>query len=166
MRPVAALEVDGVLVLEDPVVPVTEVTVHAYGNRWARRVRVPTAAPGIVARLAERFDIVWASAWSHNAHPALREVLGLPEQPWPFLPVQFRKLPAIRAYAAGRAWVLIDDSIHDFGLVEDQPDGLLVPVDPGRGITAIDPDTLRAELDRHVLVGADVTTFTRDSDRG
>ena len=100
VRPVAVLEVDGVLVLEDPVVPVTQVTVHAYGNKWTRQVRVPTAAPGIVARLAERFDIVWASAWSHNAHPALREVL-------------------------------------------------LVPVDPGRGITAIDPDGLRAELDRH-----------------
>jgi hypothetical protein len=56
--------------------------VHAYGNKWALHVRVPTAAPGIVARLAERFDIVWAGAWSHNAHPALREVLGLPEQPW------------------------------------------------------------------------------------
>jgi hypothetical protein len=120
MRPVAALEIDGVLVLEDPVVPVTQVTVHAC-------VR--------------------------------------PEQPWPFLPVQFRKLPAIRTYAAGRAWVLIDDSIHDFGLVGDQPDGLLVPVDPGRGITAIDPDMLRAELDRHVLACADVTTFARDSDR-
>ena len=91
----------------------------------------------------------WAGAWSHNAHLALREVLGLPEQPWPFLPVQFRKLPAIRAFAAGRAWVLIDDSIHDFGLVADQPDGLLVPVDPGRGITAIDPDALRAQLGRH-----------------
>jgi len=150
-RPIAVLEVDGVLVLEDPVVPVTRVTVHAYGNKWARPVQVPTAAPVLVARLAERFDIVWGSAWSHNAHPALREVLGLPEQPWPFLPVQFRKIPAIRAYAGGRPWVLIDDSIHDFGPVAVQPDGLLVPVDPGRGITAIDPDALRAELDRHRL---------------
>jgi len=149
-RPIAVLEVDGVLVLEDPMVPVIRTVVHACGNKWARSVQVPVAAPGIIARLAERFDIVWASAWSHNAHPALRDVLGVPAEPWPFLPVQFLKLPAIRAYAAGRPWVLIDDAIHHLGLVEDQPDGLLVPVDPGRGITAIDPEALRAELDRHL----------------
>jgi hypothetical protein len=70
-------------------------------------------------RLAERFDIVWASAWSHNAHPALRQVLDLPESPWPFLPVQFHKLDSIRAFAAGRPWAWIDDSIHDLGRLED-----------------------------------------------
>lgn len=148
-RPIAVLEVDGVLVLEDPVVPVIRATVHSYGNKWTRTVQVPAEAPALVARLARYFEIVWASAWSHNAHPALRDVLNLPAEPWSFLPVQFRKLPAIRAYASGRPWVLIDDSVHHFGVAATQPDGLLVPVDPSRGITAVDPDALHAELARH-----------------
>lgn len=148
-RSIAVLEVDGVLVLENPVVPVVQATVHSAGNKWTRTVQVPAAAPALVARLAEHFDIVWASAWSHNAHQALREVLNLPAEPWPFLPVQFRKLPAIRAYASGRPWVLIDDGIHDFGVTVSQPDGLIAAVDPGRGITAVVPEALHAELARH-----------------
>lgn len=141
-RPLAVLDVDGVLALDDPVVPVTETLVHTYGNRWARRVNIPVGADRALRRLAALFDIVWAGSWSHNAHPALREVLGLPEQPWPFLPVQFRKLGAIRAYAAGRPWIWIDDSIHDLGRIEDPPDGILVPVDAREGIMSVDPEAL------------------------
>ncbi|MGW0084719.1 hypothetical protein [Streptomyces sp. NPDC003393] len=149
-RPLAVVDVDGVLALDHPSVPVTETVVHAYGNRWARRVSVPVGADVRLRELAGRFDIVWAGAWSHNAHPALRPILGLPERPWPFLPVQFHKLRAIRAFAAGRPWVWIDDSIHDLGPVDDPPDGVLVPVDGSLGIVAVDPEALRVELDRRV----------------
>ncbi|HEX6524841.1 MAG TPA: hypothetical protein VF070_33280 [Streptosporangiaceae bacterium] len=147
-RPIAVVEVDGVLVLDHPTVPVTETVVHAYDNRWARRVKVPVGADVALRRLAERFDIVWASAWSHNAHPALRQVLDLPESPWPFLPIQFHKLDFIRAFAAGRPWAWIDDSIHDLGRLDDPPDGILVPVDSGSGIMSVDPLRLRRGIDR------------------
>lgn len=145
-RPLAILEVDGVLVLDDPVVPVVRTVVHAAGHKWARTVDVPAGADEILAELAARFDIVWAGAWSHNAHPALRGVLGLPEGPWPFLPVQFHKLPAIQAYSAGRPWVWIDDGIHDLAPVEPPAGGILVPVDARRGITAVDPELLYRSL--------------------
>jgi hypothetical protein len=149
-RPIAVVEVDGVVVLDHPTVPVTETVVHAYGNKWARRVNVPVGADIALRRLADQFDIVWASAWSHNAHPALRKVLDLPENPWPFLPVQFHKLDSIRAFAAGRPWIWIDDSIHDLGRLDDPPDGILVPVDAGKGIVSVDPQALRTQLEQRV----------------
>ncbi|MFF4598878.1 hypothetical protein [Amycolatopsis sp. NPDC001319] len=147
-RPIAVVEVDGVLALDDPKVPVVETVVHTYGHRWARPISIPVGASAVLRQLAEEFDVVWASSWSHNAHPALREVLDLPAEPWPFLPVQFRKLGAIRAYAAGRPWVWIDDAIHDLGHLPDPPDGLLVPVDAGEGIVSVDPVALREQLAR------------------
>ncbi|PWV85807.1 hypothetical protein SAMN05421630_102155 [Prauserella marina] len=146
-RPLAMLDIDGVLVLENPVVPVETHTVSAY-RRWAREVRIPVGAAESVRELARRFDIVWTTAWSHNAHIALAPALGLPEEPWPFLAVQFNKLPAIRAYAGGRPWVWIDDSIHDLGEIPAPADGLLVPVDGSRGITEIDPAELLEKLSR------------------
>jgi hypothetical protein len=145
-RPIAVVEVDGVLALDNPKVPVFEALVHTYGNRWARPISIPVGASDVLRRLSSEFDVVWASSWSHNAHPALQEVLGLPIEPWPFLPVQFRKLGAIRAYAAGRPWVLIDDAIHDLGRLADPPDGLLVPVDAGEGIVSVDPAALLRQL--------------------
>jgi hypothetical protein len=144
-RPLAIIDVDGVLVLERPVVPVTRHEVSAYG-RWVREVLVPVDAPTRLRELAEHFELVWAGAWSHMAHSALREVLDLPPEPFPFLPVQFHKLPGIRSHAAGRPWLLIDDSIHDLGHVPDPDDGLLVPVDSSRGIV----DVRFADLQRRL----------------
>ena len=144
-RPVAALDVDGVVVLAHPVVPVVRHSVSAYG-RWRREVLVPEVAPAKLARLAELLDCVWVSAWSHNAHPALREALDLPEEAWPWLGAQFGKLPAIRAYAAGRPWAWIDDGIDDLAVQPDPPDGLLVRVRPGYGLADVDPDALYQSL--------------------
>ncbi|MEU6141999.1 hypothetical protein ABZ848_16735 [Streptomyces sp. NPDC047081] len=149
-RPVAALDVDGVVVLEHPEVPVERRSVSAYG-RWRREVLVPRVAAARLARLAEFFDCVWVSAWSHTAHPALREALGLPEQEWPWLGAQFDKLPAIRDFAAGRPWIWIDDGIDDLGVRPDPPDGLLVRVRPGHGLADVDPEALFKKLDRTPL---------------
>ncbi|QRP47353.1 hypothetical protein [Amycolatopsis sp. FDAARGOS 1241] len=146
MRPIAVLEVDGVLALDDPCVPVVETVVHTCGHRWARPIKIPVGAADVLHRLAAEFDVVWASSWSHNAHPALQEALDLPTEPWPFLPVQFRKLTAIRTHAAGRPWAWIDDAIHDLGPIPEPKDGLLVPVDPRVGIMAVDPVALREEV--------------------
>jgi hypothetical protein len=144
-RRVCALDVDGVVVLHKPEVPVTRETVSAFG-KWRRDVLVPAGAAATIRRLTELFDCVWVGAWSHNAHPALRPALSLPAEPWPSIPVQFHKLDAIRAYAAGRPWVWIDDSIDDLGPIPGQPDGLLVRVSPRRGLADIDPDTLAARI--------------------
>lgn len=66
------------------------------------------------------------------------------------MPVQFHKLPSIRAFAAGRPWVWVDDGIHDLGRLDDPPDGILVPVDASRGIMSVDPEALCARLERLV----------------
>jgi hypothetical protein len=135
------LDVEGVVVLEDPVVPAVQHTINAYG-KWRRDVLVPEAAPRKLRELAERFDCAWMTGWAHTAHPALRAALDLPVEPWPWRAVQFRKLPAIRELAAGRPWVWIDDGIDDLGAQPDVPDGVLVRVDPRRGIADLDPAAL------------------------
>ena len=147
MKPICALDVDGVVALENPDVPITRRTVSALG-RWRRELLVPDGAAQTVRRLGELFDCVWIGAWTYNAHPALRLALGLPEVSWPFIPVQFHKVEAIRGYADGRPWLLIDDGIDDLGVVADPADGLLVRTDPRRGLAGVDPDVLAARIDQ------------------
>lgn len=157
-RPIAVLGISDVVVLEgESRVPVTTHTVSAWG-KWVREVQIPEVAPERIRELAEHFDLVWASEWGHNAHTAFRPVLGLPEEPWPFLPVQFDKLAAIRAYAGGMPWVWIDDPVVD--LHEAQPggtgadgadtprDGIIVRVDPHEGLAGVDVPALVAAVTR------------------
>jgi hypothetical protein len=151
-RPLLVLGISDVIVLEaEPIVPVTLHHVSAWG-KWVRDVAIADDAADRIASLAERFQIVWASEWGHNAHTAFREVLGLPERPWPFLPVQFDKLPMIRRYADGVPWAWVDDPLVD--LAAPQPevgDGVVLRVRLGEGLSGVDADTL---LDRVTAVGA------------
>ncbi|MEQ6897194.1 hypothetical protein [Microbacterium sp. KR10-403] len=145
-RPLAVLGISDVVVIEGtPSVPVTMHHVSAWG-RWVRDVAVPDAAPDLIRVLAQRYEVVWASEWGHNAHTAFAEALGLPAEPWPFLPVQFDKLAVIRDYARGLPWVWIDGPVvdlHDPGEVED---GVIVRVDPSCGIAGVDLDALDAAV--------------------
>jgi hypothetical protein len=159
-RPIAVLGISDVVVLEsEPKIPVTTHLVSAWG-RWVREVQIPDVAAERIRQLTEHFDLVWASEWGHNAHTAFRPALGLPEEPWPFLPVQFDKLAAIRAYAGGMPWVWIDDPVVD--LHEAQPgaeagaeaggagapaDGIIVRVDPHEGIAGVDVAALVAAVE-------------------
>jgi hypothetical protein len=149
-RPIAVLGISDVVVLEsEPRVPVTTYTVSAWG-KWVREVQIPDVAPERIRQLAEHFDLVWASEWGHNAHTAFRPALGLPEEPWPFLPVQFDKLAAIRAYADWMPWVWIDDPVVDLreaGMVAPT-DGVIVRVDPHEGIAGVDVPALVAAVNR------------------
>ena len=145
-RSIVVLGISDVVVIEsEPAVPVTMHHVSAWG-RWVRDVAVPDAAPDIIRRLAEHYDVVWASEWGHNAHTAFAEALGLPAEPWPFLPVQFDKLATIRDYARGLPWAWIDGPVvdlHEPGTVDD---GVIVRVDPAFGIAGVDLDALGAGL--------------------
>ena len=70
-------------------------------------------------RLAERFDLVWATGWEEKANEHLPFILKLPFRGLPCLTFDGRavfgsshwKLDAIEAYAGNRP-VLIDDN-HD-----------------------------------------------------
>jgi len=146
-RPLLVLGISDVVVLEGETdVPVTVHSVSAWG-RWVREVAIPDAAAPGIRRLSERYEIVWASEWGHNAHTAFAPVLGLPDEPWPFLPVQFDKLDAIRAYADGLPWGWVDGPVVDLhgpGFVED---GVIVRVEPTRGIAGLDVHALDQEMD-------------------
>ncbi|WEK62510.1 MAG: hypothetical protein P0Y60_07145 [Candidatus Microbacterium colombiense] len=148
-RPLLVLGISGVVVLEgEAAVPVSVHHLSAWG-RWVRDVAIPDAAATRLAELAERFEIVWASEWGHNAHTAFRQALDLPEEPWPFLPVQFDKLRMIRDYAGALPWVWVDDPVVDLhGEAPVCDDGVIVRVDPTVGILGVDPTELRARVDQ------------------
>lgn len=147
-RPLLVLGISGVVVLEgEATVPVSTHHLSAWG-RWVRDVSIPDAAAVRLAELAERFEIVWASEWGHNAHTAFRQALDLPQEPWAFLPVQFDKLRMIREYAGALPWAWVDDPIVDLrGEPPVCEDGVIVRVDPAVGILGVDPQELRARVD-------------------
>ncbi len=136
--PLLVMGVSGVLVLDAaPAVPTTRHHVSAWG-KWARDVVVPDVAPQMLLELGRHFEIAWASEWGHNAHTALARTLGLPQEPWPFLPVQINKIDAIRNYAAGSPWAWIDDDVTDLSGAPQASDGVIIRTDPARGIAGID----------------------------
>lgn len=142
-RPIVFLGLAGVVYLDDePAVEVRTAHVSAWG-RWARDVAVPETTARRVADLAGLADVVWISEWGHNAHTAFRAVLGLPERPWPTLPVQFGKLEAIRAYAAGLPWAWIDDPLV---IPAGATGGVIVATDPRRGLAGVDVPGIRRQL--------------------
>ena len=72
-------------------------------------------------RLAERFELVWATGWEEKANEYLPFILKLPFKELPVLTFDGRavfgsahwKLDAIDEYAAGRPAAWIDDNIDD-----------------------------------------------------
>ncbi|WP_435747344.1 hypothetical protein [Microbacterium sp. PMB16] len=153
-RPVLGIDVDGVLIVEEPfATAVLDHRVSAWG-RWARSVQIPDQAASVLKELDQAFDIVWVSAWGHNAH-VIANVLGVPTRPWDFLPVQFGKAEAIRDYAGGRPWALIHDGVD----MEPVPDGgIVITVDPREGLARIDAGKLLEETLRSTsIVGNDVS---------
>ncbi|GAB3200125.1 hypothetical protein GCM10027062_18690 [Nocardioides hungaricus] len=144
-RPVIGLDVDGVIALaEPPLVAARDHDVSAWA-RWRRRIRVPVGAASTVRALAERYEVVWVSAWGHTAHSALRPVLDLPEQPWPFLPVQFAQAAALADWADGRPWLLIHDGVDD--AVTPEQERHVLQVDPRRGIGDVSIEDVAAAIE-------------------
>lgn len=101
------------------------------------------AAGERLVRLAEHYDLVWASGWEDKANFYLPEVLGLPELPHisfdtrPAAGGAHWKLAAIEAYAGGRAVAWIDDNFDAscYEWAERRPaPTLLVPTEPQLGL--------------------------------
>jgi hypothetical protein len=99
-----------------------------------------------LVRLAERFELVWATGWEERANEHLPFILGLPFRDLPYLTFDGRavfgsahwKLEAIDAYAADRPAAWIDDNIDDecmaWAAGRSAPT-VIVKTDPAVGLT-------------------------------
>ncbi|WP_228835612.1 hypothetical protein [Nocardia abscessus] len=107
-------------------------------------------------RLAELYELTWATSWSEEANTWIAPKVGLPELPvvaWPTMydagPEQtFWKTRHLVSHAAGRPFAWIDDEIseRDRDFVGYYHDGqaLLHHVDPRVGLCGRDFDILES----------------------
>lgn len=151
-RPLLAVDVDGVVSLfgfdEPPDARVArfeliEGVVHCISLAAGARLR----------RLAEHYDLVWATGWEERANEHLPHLLGLPELPHLSFDGAARfgsahwKLGPLDAYARGRALAWIDDSFdescHEWAEARPEPT-LLVPTEPQLGLEEAHCEALAA----------------------
>jgi hypothetical protein len=82
---------------------------------------IPPASGPLLGRLAERFELVWATGWEEKANEYLPGILALPFGELPCLTFDGRatfgsshwKLDAITEYAGDRPAAWIDDHMED-----------------------------------------------------
>ncbi|WP_306365376.1 HAD domain-containing protein [Nocardia sp. CC227C] len=115
----------------------------------------PTHGPALLT-LADRFDLVWATTWEHDANTYIGPNIGLPELPvveWQtterFGPDgTFFKTAELVEHAAGRPFVWVDDDIteRDRRYVERHHPAaaLLRFVDPAVGLDGDDFEAIGA----------------------
>jgi hypothetical protein len=151
-RPILAIDVDGVISIfgfdERPEGPsyrfeLVDGVPHCISLPAGDRLR----------RLAEAFELVWASGWEDKANFYLPQLLGLPELPHVSFDGAARdgvahwKLAPLEAYARGRPLAWIDDnfdrSCHEWAQTRPEPT-LLVPTEPQLGLEELHVDALTA----------------------
>ncbi|GAA3882195.1 hypothetical protein GCM10022381_25570 [Leifsonia kafniensis] len=140
-RPIIAIGVNDVIAVEDPHAQGTLRRISARG-KWARELVIPDGVAELIRELGEHYNIVWASEWGPNAHYAFENVLGLPHEPWPYLPVQFDKLNTIVRYSKDAPWIWIDSPLVDLSALPESPGGMIIRVDPEKGLQRSDVDFL------------------------
>jgi hypothetical protein len=152
-RPVLAVDVDGVISLFGFDEPLTEAPgeVHLIDG-VAHCISRPAGER--LKRLADHYDLIWATGWEERANEHLPLLLGLPgELPYLSFGGNARfgtahwKLDAIEAYAGDRPLAWIDDSLDDscrqWARQRPAPT-LLVETDSSRGLEEAHVDALLA----------------------
>jgi hypothetical protein len=151
-RPILAVDVDGVISLfgfdDRPEGP---------GTRFQLVDGVPhcisLVAGDRLLRLAERFELVWASGWEDKANFYLPELLGLPELPHVSFDGAARgggahwKVGPLEDFGRGRALAWVDDNFDQscFEWAQARAEAtLLVPTEPHLGLEEVHVDTLNA----------------------
>jgi len=144
-RPLLFVDVDGVISLfgfsaADPQVDGRFHWIDGVGHF------IPTEAGRRLERLAERYDLIWATGWEEKANEYLPFILKLPFRDLPCLSFQGRavfgssdwKLDAIAAFATDRptAWIddNLSDAVKDWAFARPVPT-LLVETKPSKGMT-------------------------------
>jgi len=138
-KPLLLLDVDGVLIpyaaperpagFEQHTLQDEQVWLAPHHGAWLRP-------------LCDRFQLVWATGWEHDANRLIAPILGLPE-----LPVieferdasgRFSKLPTLARFAADRPLAWIDDELSDAArawAAGRAARTLLLDADPAIGLT-------------------------------
>ena len=143
-RPILALDVDGVISLFgfDGAAGQAPGRFHLINGMPHC---IPDQAGERVRRLAEAYEVVWATGWEDRANEALPRILGLPGD-LPYLTFGGKavfgsahwKLDAIGRYAGDRplAWVddCLDESCHAWAAARAAPT-LLVPTESFVGLS-------------------------------
>jgi hypothetical protein len=143
-RPVLALDVDGVVSLFGFERPPDSLPGRFHLIDGMAHC-IPDGLADMLRRLADEYEIVWATGWEDRANDRLPEILELPGE-LPFLTFDGNarfgtahwKVEAIDRYAADRplAWVddCLDESCHIWAEERPAPT-LLVSTDPAVGLT-------------------------------
>jgi hypothetical protein len=151
-RPILAVDVDGVISIfgfEQPPpaalarFQLVDGVPHCISLGAGERLR----------RLAERFELVWATGWEDKANYYLPAMLGLPELPHLTFDGAARfgsahwKLGPLEEHCRGRALAWVDDNLDEscYEWVRRRPEPtLLVPTDPARGLLDAETEALLA----------------------
>jgi hypothetical protein len=124
-RPLLAVDIDGVISLfgfEQPVEPGRANPADAPGE-----FHLIDGMPHCIAletgprlnRLAETYELVWASGWEDRANDHLPNILGVPKLPYLTFDGRARfgtahwKLEALEEYSGSRPLAWIDDSLDE-----------------------------------------------------
>src|SRR4051794_18750853 len=119
-KPILFVDVDGVISLFGFAPRASELPGRFH---WIDGVAhcIPDDAGERLVRLAERFELVWATGWEEKANEYLPFILNLPESELPTLFFHGEavfgsahwKLDAIEEYAENRPAAWIDDNLDD-----------------------------------------------------
>ena len=150
-RPVLAVDVDGVISLFGFDGPLADVPGRFHLIDGIAHCIADGAGPRLL-RLAEHYELVWATGWEERANDHLPLLLGLPAD-LPVLTFGGRarfgtahwKLEALDAYAGDRPLAWIDDSLdrscREWAERRAAPT-LLVPTESDIGLTDSHVDSL------------------------
>ena len=119
---------------------------------------IGSSAGELLGRLADHFELVWATGWEEKANEYLPRLLGLAARELPVLTFDGRaaggpahwKLEAIDEYAGDRPAAWIDDNLDERcerWASERTPPTLLIPTEPATGLCAEHVEQLLAFAD-------------------
>jgi hypothetical protein len=152
MKPVLAVDVDGVISLfgfDEP--PAKEQARFQLVDGIMHCISL--AAGSRLQRLADHYELVWATGWEDRANDHLPQMLGLAQLPYLSFDGTARfgsahwKLGPLDEYCRGRAMAWIDDNLdescYEWARGRQEPT-LLVPTEPDLGLEETQTEALIA----------------------
>ncbi len=155
-RPILALDVDGVISLFGFEGPPHDAPGRFHLINGIAHC-ISDNVGGRIKRLAERYEVVWATGWEDRANERLPQLLGL-DGDLPYLTFDGKarfgsahwKIGPIDDYARDQplAWIddCLDESCHSWAASRSAPT-LLVPTEPFTGLTEDLTDALLRWVD-------------------